>query len=231
MARLEWTERWQVFKPFSFPNTYLIARRSYRPFKDYLCSSFETVVFLGWKFRFLLVCFFFSVWLHVHFDIKREWPRPVLLKQPEESHSLNLPVWDPRYNVSDRHHLMPIITPAYPHQNSTYNVTRSSLTVMKGVSVVSFAQWNADALTQHCQRQARRYWWKQTNTSFACKLLAKLCHISVAIMVHELLIHSLWWLVAFAALLVSLWRGKSKPCAISCPLLLVAFNKFCKILD
>nr|XP_026692394.1 poly(A) polymerase beta isoform X2 [Ciona intestinalis] len=61
-----------------------------------------------------------------------EWPRPVLLKQPEESNTLNLPVWDPRYNPSDRLHLMPIITPAYPQQNSTYNVTRSSLTVMKG---------------------------------------------------------------------------------------------------
>lgn len=60
-----------------------------------------------------------------------EWPRPVLLKQPEDNNNLNLPVWDPRYNPSDRLHLMPIITPAYPHQNSTYNVTRSSLTVMK----------------------------------------------------------------------------------------------------
>jgi len=57
-----------------------------------------------------------------------------LLKQPEENSQLNLPVWDPRYNVSDRLHLMPIITPAYPQQNSTYNVTRSSLIVMKGVS-------------------------------------------------------------------------------------------------
>ena len=27
--------------------------------------------------------------------------------------------------------LMPIITPSYPQQNSTYNVTRSTLTVMK----------------------------------------------------------------------------------------------------
>nr|CAB3264648.1 poly(A) polymerase beta [Phallusia mammillata] len=61
-----------------------------------------------------------------------EWPRPVLLKQPDENNTLNLPVWDPRYNPSDRLHLMPIITPAYPQQNSTYNVTRSSLTVMKG---------------------------------------------------------------------------------------------------
>ena len=68
----------------------------------------------------------------------REWPRPVLLKQPDENNALNLPVWDPRFNPSERLHLMPIITPAYPQQNSTYNVTRSSLTVMKGVRNSSF---------------------------------------------------------------------------------------------
>ncbi|KAB1266833.1 Poly polymerase gamma [Camelus dromedarius] len=73
--------------------------------------------------------------------IDREWPNPVLLKQPEES-NLNLPVWDPRenrsiilllisqVNPSDRYHLMPIITPAYPQQNSTYNVSTSTRTVM-----------------------------------------------------------------------------------------------------
>ncbi|XP_074874606.1 poly(A) polymerase gamma-like [Buteo buteo] len=58
-----------------------------------------------------------------------EWPRPVLLKQQEES-SLNLPVWDPRVNPSDRYHVMPIITPAYPQQNSTYNVSTSTRAVM-----------------------------------------------------------------------------------------------------
>ncbi|GAB1297772.1 Poly(A) polymerase alpha [Apodemus speciosus] len=60
---------------------------------------------------------------------KREWPNPVLLKQPEEC-NLNLPVWDPRVNPSDRYHLMPIITPAYPQQNSTYNVSVSTRMVM-----------------------------------------------------------------------------------------------------
>lgn len=29
-----------------------------------------------------------------------------------------------------RHHLMPIITPAYPEQNSTFNVTRSTRAVI-----------------------------------------------------------------------------------------------------
>ncbi|XP_071376269.1 poly(A) polymerase beta-like [Centroberyx affinis] len=58
-----------------------------------------------------------------------EWPIPVLLKQAQDS-SLNLPVWDPRVNVSERSHLMPIITPAYPQQNSSYNVSASTRAVM-----------------------------------------------------------------------------------------------------
>jgi len=59
-----------------------------------------------------------------------EWPAPVLLK-PMEKSNLNFQVWDPRINFQDRFHLMPIITPAYPQQNSTYNVTVSSRTIMQ----------------------------------------------------------------------------------------------------
>eukprot|EP00095_Tigriopus_kingsejongensis_P011624 snap_masked-scaffold638_size121162-processed-gene-0.23 protein:Tk11624 transcript:snap_masked-scaffold638_size121162-processed-gene-0.23-mRNA-1 annotation:"poly polymerase type 3 isoform x1" len=62
--------------------------------------------------------------------LKWQWPQPVLLKKPEEA-GLGFPVWDPRSNVQDRFHLMPIITPAYPQQNSTYNVCRSTLEVMR----------------------------------------------------------------------------------------------------
>ncbi|KAJ6645725.1 Poly(A) polymerase gamma [Pseudolycoriella hygida] len=58
-----------------------------------------------------------------------KWPNPVLLKQPDNV-QLGFPVWDPRSVHSDRFHLMPIITPAYPQQNSTFNVSTSTKKVI-----------------------------------------------------------------------------------------------------
>lgn len=88
---------------------------------------------------------------------KWEWPNPVLLKNiTTPSEKLNFPVWDPRSNPADRYHLMPIITPAYPQQNSTFNVSCSTRTIMKeefdiGLKVTSDAligKSNWDALFQ-----------------------------------------------------------------------------------
>jgi poly(A) polymerase len=59
-----------------------------------------------------------------------KWPQPVLLKQPDPI-NLGFAVWDPRINIQDRYHLMPIITPAYPQQNSTFNVSSSTSKVIQ----------------------------------------------------------------------------------------------------
>eukprot|EP00112_Aurelia_sp_Birch-Aquarium-sp1_P004367 Seg1493.9 transcript_id=Seg1493.9/GoldUCD/mRNA.D3Y31 product=Poly protein_id=Seg1493.9/GoldUCD/D3Y31 len=60
-----------------------------------------------------------------------KWPQPVLLKEIPNENVLSLPVWDPRTNPTDRYHLMPIITPAYPQQNSTYNVSITTRGIME----------------------------------------------------------------------------------------------------
>lgn len=58
-----------------------------------------------------------------------QWPKPVLLVNLCDN-DLGLQVWDPRSNPADKYHVMPIITPSYPQQNSTFNVTRSTRTIL-----------------------------------------------------------------------------------------------------
>lgn len=105
------------------------------------CQLYPNAVAATLVHKFFLV---FSQW---------KWPQPVLLKQPDNV-NLNFPVWDPRVsfiviksfedskffinlkillqvNISDRYHLMPIITPAYPQQNSTFNVSISTRSIMQ----------------------------------------------------------------------------------------------------
>lgn len=81
------------------------------------CQLYPNAVAATLVHKFFLV---FSRW---------KWPQPVLLKQPDTV-NLGFAVWDPRVNVQDRFHLMPIITPAYPQQNSTFNVSSSTRKVM-----------------------------------------------------------------------------------------------------
>ncbi|TQS32881.1 hypothetical protein Golomagni_06790 [Golovinomyces magnicellulatus] len=58
------------------------------------------------------------------------WPQPVLLK-PIESGPLPVRVWNPKIYKGDSFHLMPIITPAYPSMCATFNITKSSMTIIK----------------------------------------------------------------------------------------------------
>ncbi|XP_020912845.1 poly(A) polymerase type 3 [Exaiptasia diaphana] len=85
------------------------------------CQLYPNAVASTLLLKFFLV---FSRW---------EWPNPVLLNQiPQASENkLGFQIWDPRLNPSDRYHLMPIITPAYPQQNSTFNVSLSTREVMQ----------------------------------------------------------------------------------------------------
>ncbi|XP_034427388.1 poly(A) polymerase type 3-like [Hippoglossus hippoglossus] len=58
-----------------------------------------------------------------------EWPIPIRLRVVQDL-NYNLPFWDSTYNRRDHYHLMPILTPAYPQQNSAFNVSLSSLAIL-----------------------------------------------------------------------------------------------------
>ncbi|ERS99884.1 hypothetical protein HMPREF1624_03251 [Sporothrix schenckii ATCC 58251] len=58
------------------------------------------------------------------------WPNPVLLK-PIEDGPLPVRVWNPKVYRGDQYHIMPIITPAYPSMCATYNISQSSLSIIK----------------------------------------------------------------------------------------------------
>ncbi|KAI4189188.1 MAG: hypothetical protein L6R41_001631 [Letrouitia leprolyta] len=49
------------------------------------------------------------------------WPQPILLKESED-HPIQARVWNPRLYPTDKYHLMPIITPAYPAMCATHNI-------------------------------------------------------------------------------------------------------------
>ncbi|KAL3314675.1 hypothetical protein Ciccas_006702 [Cichlidogyrus casuarinus] len=74
-----------------------------------------------------------SVIVYMFFKVYSQWPwpKPVRLRETEFIPALCLPVWDPRHNPTDQYHLMPILTPSYPSQNSTYNVQRSNRIIIE----------------------------------------------------------------------------------------------------
>ena len=59
---------------------------------------------------------------------------------------LDLNLFCLQYNPADRYHLMPIITPAFPQQNSTFNVSMSTRSIMNEefeIGELDFAHWYA----------------------------------------------------------------------------------------
>lgn len=58
-----------------------------------------------------------------------QWPRPVMLNMVYDA-GLGFDMWDPRQNLYDRSHIMPVITPAYPHMNSAVQVSQSTFSVI-----------------------------------------------------------------------------------------------------
>lgn len=61
---------------------------------------------------------FYSMW---------NWPLPITIAEVRADIPGGLPVWQ----AATSHDLMPILTPAYPSQNSTYNVNRATLAVLR----------------------------------------------------------------------------------------------------
>lgn len=79
------------------------------------------------------------------------WGNPVLLTDKvadmppitnaaKQTRAVQLPAWNPRTNLRDGLHVMPIITPAYPSMNSSYNVDYPQLRFMQH-EMVRASKW------------------------------------------------------------------------------------------
>ncbi|XP_040903094.1 poly(A) polymerase alpha-like [Toxotes jaculatrix] len=82
-----------------------------------ICQLFPNAIASTLVIKFFKIC---SMWV---------WSVPVCLREVKDC-LYNLPFWDPRVNPSNRCHIMPIITPAYPQQNTSYNVSPSTFTII-----------------------------------------------------------------------------------------------------
>jgi len=82
-----------------------------------------------------------------HIYSQWQWPNPITLKRKYQGSGLK--IWDPQTNPADKYHLMPVITPAYPSMNSTYNISKTTLRVLteefyRGKEIVDAAKTKED---------------------------------------------------------------------------------------
>lgn len=90
----------------------------------YICQLYPNYTPAAMIFRFF--------WLFAQY----QWPKPIWITKPYQVPTLGFEVWDPQ-DLKTRAHVMPIITPAYPAANSSYNVSISTLRVMCAEFMVS----------------------------------------------------------------------------------------------
>lgn len=79
-----------------------------------------------------------------------KWPNPVMLRAMEDlqlgdTDGRYMPVWNAQTNYKDALHIMPIITPAYPAMNSSYNVSPPQFRAFQ-VNVCLFLLFSLDSL-------------------------------------------------------------------------------------
>lgn len=60
--------------------------------------------------------------------MKWKWPNPITINEPPDPGYSGIKVWDA---TAAWREVMPILTPAYPVQNSSYSVSRSTLSIMQ----------------------------------------------------------------------------------------------------
>lgn len=99
--------------------------------------------FLGGVSYALLVCFVCQMFpranvaclVYRFFSVFAAWqyPTPILVAHPSSDslHDQRVVQWNPHYNLHDRTHLMPIITPGFPAVNTAVNVNISTLKVLR----------------------------------------------------------------------------------------------------
>ena len=89
-----------------------------------------------------------------------DWPNPVVLTPPSAEDAR---AWNPRLNPRDRAHLAPIVTPAHPTMNSSYNVGEPQLRAIRselGLGMHATRRVEQLARSGATPRQLRKAWRK-----------------------------------------------------------------------